>query len=585
MRRPIEKTLLDKAIETVAPQWGLRRFKARAALALTGGYHGASRSRPALSGWNPGLGDADADTSPDLPLLRARCRDLARNAPLTAGALNTVVTNVVGTGLSMRPAIDAGALGLTAEQAAEWQNETEREWRLWAESTDCDATRTQDFYGLQDLAFRSALESGDVFALTPSLADARRVYRLAVQLIEADRVCNPNWGADHAGLVAGVEVGAYGAPVAYHICRTHPGAVMRGVKGLQWDRVPAFGANSGRRNVLHLYRRLRPGQTRGVPYFATVIEPLKQLTRYTEAEIQAAVINAAFAIFIKMDPEAFETLFDEPSRASYINSATGWNGSIPEADMIHPGKAVNLLPGEEPVAPDLSRPNANFDPFVQAMMRQVGMALELPFEVLVKHFTSSYSAARAALLDAWKFFRGRREWLATNFCQPVYELWLAEAVATGRVAAPGFFADPRIRAAYSRARWVGDGPGSIDPLKEVQAARDRVALGISTLEAEAILHDGQDWEIKHHQLVREKQMRDRDGLNVAPAPAEPVPDPEDRPDPPAGQATSIVVHTPDVNVTAPPVQVSLTLPPRQNGKLSFTRRPDGSVDMTESDHE
>lgn len=536
MRAKIDKTLIDRAIETVAPQWGLRRFKARAALALTGGYAGASRSRPSLSGWSPVSGDADADTVADLPMLRARCRDLARNAPLTAGALNTVVTNVVGTGLSMRPSIDFEALGMDAETAAEWQKETVREWALWAESTECDATRTQNIYGLQDLAFRSALESGDVFALMPSINEARRTYRLCVQLVEADRVSNPNWASDSATLVAGVELNAYGAPDAYHICRSHPGASMRMAKGLTWDRIPAFGASTGRRNVLHLFRRTRPGQNRGVPYFASVIEPLKQLSRYTEAEIQAAVINAAFAIFIKMDPDAFDSMFDDSGRSEYINSAAGWNGTISEADMMSPGKAINLLPGEEPVAPDMSRPNANFDPFVLAMLRQVGMALELPFEVLTKHFTSSYSAARAALLDAWKFFRGRRDWLASNFCQPIYEQWLAEAVASGRIAAPGFFADPRVRAAYSRARWVGDGPGSIDPAKEVQAAADRVALGISTREAESILHDGIDWADKHAQLVREEEMRRRDGLS-APAPApEPQDDAEDDDPSPVEQA-------------------------------------------------
>src|SRR5690606_12542726 len=115
------------------------------------------------------------------------------------------------------------------------------------------------------------------------------------------------------------------------------------------------------------------------------------------------------------------------------------------------------------------RPNAGFDPFVLAVLRQIGVALELPYEVLIKHFTSSYSAARAALLDAWRFFRRRRAWLARKFCQPVYEAWLADAVATGLVDAPGFFADPVRRASWCGARWIGDAPGQIDPQKEVDA--------------------------------------------------------------------------------------------------------------------
>ena len=149
--------------------------------------------------------------------------------------------------------------------------------------------------------------------------------------------------------------------------------------------------------------------------------------------------------------------------------------------------------------------------------------------MLVKHFTASYSAARAALLDAWRFFRGRRDWMSTNFCQPIYELWLEEAVATGRIAAPGFFTDPVVRAAWCAAVWTGDGPGSIDPLKEVDAAKGRIALGISTIAAESILHDGVSWKTKHRQRVRETNARREDGLESDPKAIVAPPAPKDYP--------------------------------------------------------
>jgi capsid protein len=145
------------------------------------------------------------------------------------------------------------------------------------------------------------------------------------------------------------------------------------------------------------------------------------------------------------------------------------------------------------------------------------MALEMPYEVLVMHFQSSYSAARAAMLMAWKGFRARREFLATNLCNPVYELWLADEVAEGRISAPGFFASDVVRAAWCAAIWTGDGPGSIDPVKEVQAAEKRVALGISTKQAESILHDGVDWTQKHRQRVKEITAEKADGIYVPPA--------------------------------------------------------------------
>lgn len=525
-----EPNLIDRAILAVSPRWALSRMRDRTAMALaSGGYFGGSRrGRAALSNWNPGVADADGDISPDLVDLRAYSRDLARTSALAGGAINTVVTNVVGTGLALQPTPDADFLDLSEAEAKAWTAAVAREWKLWAEGTDCDITRTQNFYGLQGLAFRSALESGDVFAL-PTMAGAGRPYKLALQLIEADRICNPGQGADKPDLVAGVELSASGAPVAYHISDTHPGARQR--TATKWQRVDAFGAQSGRRNVLHLFDRRRPGQSRGVPYLASVIEPLKQLTRYSEAEISAAVVSAAFAVFVRMDHEAFSGLFDDTSAAQYLNAATNarWDGTVGQASLSGPSKAVNLLPGESIEAPNLGRPNSEFDPFVTSILRQVGVGLELPFEVLVKHFTASYSAARAALLDAWRFFRGRRDWLQTVFCQPVYELWLEEAVASGRISAPGFFADPAYRRAWCAAVWTGDGPGSIDPAKEVKAAQDRIAQGISTIAAESILHDGVDWETKHRQRVRENDARNAAGLNADPA-APPPPGPDDEDD-------------------------------------------------------
>lgn len=515
MNGVVRQNLLDRAIAAVAPGVAVKRLKSRAMLALAGegGYFGGSRrNRPALANWNPGVNDADGDISPDLVDLRAYSRDLARRSALAGGAISTVVTNVVGTGLAVQPTPDADFLGLSEDQSRAWQAGVLREWKLWAESTSCDITRTQSFYGLQALAFRAALESGDVFALTP-VTGRGDPYRIAVQLVEADRVCNPNRAADKAGLVAGVEFDAVGAPLAYHITKSHPGARL--TTALEWTRVPAFGANTGRRNVLHLFDRRRPGQTRGVPYLASVIEPLKQLQRYSEAEISAAVISAAFAVFVKMDGEAFQSLFDGDSSSRYLDAALSqrWDGRVPVANMDSPGKAINLMPGESIESPELGRPNAQFDPFVQAVLRQIGVGLELPFEVLIKHYTASYSAARAALLEAWRFFRSRRDWMASAFCQPIYELWLEEAVALGRIQAPGFFADPAYRMAWSSAVWVGDGPGSIDPMKEIDAAEKRIALGVSTLAAESILHDGGDWEAKNRQRQREVAARRAAGLD------------------------------------------------------------------------
>lgn len=516
MQKPIvTPNMLDKAIAYVAPKIAAQRLAARTTLALAGGYTGARIDRAQLSRYMPTAGSATADTIRDLPMLRARSRDQMRNAPLAIGALNTKVSHVVGTGLALTPALDADFLGMTADEADAWSTSTKRDFETWANSLDCDLARKLNFYGIQSLAFRSTLESGDHFVVTPRVQREIGGPKLALQMIEADRVCNPSRAGDTPLCIDGIKLSAVtGEANAVCIARIHPGDSMGQTNS--WEEV-AMRGSTGRRNVLHLMQMLRPGQVRGVPMIAPILEPLRQLAAWTDNELNAAVVSSLFSVFVKMDPEAFQDLFDENAQKAIVANSSGWSGEMES------GQAINLLPGESIETSTPGRPNPEFDPFWSAIVRQIGMALDLPYEVLTMHFQSSYSAARAALLMAWKSFRSSRDWLATYLCQPVYELWLADEVAEGRIAAPGFFASPAVRAAWCAAVWTGDGPGSIDPAKEVDAAQKRVDLGISTKEAESILHDGVGWRTKHVQRVKEIDAEKRDGIyyppmNRAPAP-------------------------------------------------------------------
>ena len=192
---------------------------------------------------------------------------------------------------------------------------------------------------------------------------------------------------------------------------------------------------------------------------APVIESLKQLGRYTDAELMAAVVSGMFTVFIKsttpQNPLGELVPVEQQIDAADENSYEMGNGAI-----------VGLGENEDVVTANPGRPNTAFDDFVMSVCRQIGSAIELPYELLIKHFTASYSASRAALLEAWKMFRMRRAWFVQTFCQPVYEEWLAEAVAKGRIQAPGFFEDEAIRAAWCGAEWYGPSQGQLDPLKK-----------------------------------------------------------------------------------------------------------------------
>lgn len=494
----VRENAVDRVVRYFAPRLAQERLLARVRgemfAAYAAGYAGASRSDRALQGWQTAIGSPDADILTDLQLLRDRSAWLARNAPLGAGAIGTTVTNVVGVGLTLQARVDRKLLKLSDAAADDWEDHAEREFALWSKC--CDAQRTLMFGGLQELAFRSCLERGDVFAVLPYIAKPEHPYGLSLQLIEADRVCNPDHKPDSRELAGGIERDRYGAPVAYHILETHPGELYSPRGGERWTRVRAFGELAGRRQVLHLFRQIRIGQSRGVPFLAPVIKALKQLDRYSEAELMAAVVSGMFTVFVRSNADGQLGPFMPESEA---------DGGTDAGIRLGNGAVVGLAPGEDISTADPKRPNANFDPFVLAVVRQIGLCLEIPYEVLVKHFTASYSAARAALLEAWKFFSGRRQWLAQYFCQPIYEAFLEEAIANGRLDAPGYLSDALIRQAYCRAEWIGPAKGMINEKDEVDAAIARIDRNISTLDSETAALTGGDWEAN----VRQRQKEQR----------------------------------------------------------------------------
>lgn len=484
------------------------------AFGMTGTSGLATSTR--FAGWRPMALDADGAAQYDLADERAFSRDLVRTAPVATGAIQTRASHIVGTGLTLQSRIDAEELGLSDEEATAWQSLTERRFKVWAESNYADALGEQNFYELQDLAIRTHDASGDTFAL---LANKRRdgwPFRMAVQIIEADRISNPDNQMNTSTLIDGVERRSDGEPWRVHISNYHPGRIVPGGER-RWTPIE-FRGRSGRRNVLHLKKMERPGQTRGRPILAPIIATIKQLTRYSDAEVDAAVNSAAMALFATMDPDAFTDILSDDERAQVLKTASGWDGNLDS------GKIVNLMPGESIISPTPGRPNPNFDPFFGAMLNLVAMGLGLPKEVIAKAFNSSYSASRAALMDAWRSWKIERAWLTRRFCQPIYEEWLAEAVSEGLISAPGFFSDPFVRAAWCGSNWSGDGPGALDPMKEAMAAGKRIEVGMTTLAEETVAYDGGDWEVKHRQRVREVGVREAGGLQppaVAPSPAVP----------------------------------------------------------------
>lgn len=512
------------------------RSHARGVINKGYGDGGASYTKKALKGFSVSSGAPSEDIDANNYTLRQRSRILYMAAPIATAALKRQRTNIVGAGLRLKSTIDRETLGMTKEQAEVWQKKVQAEFDLWAKrKQSCDATGMNNFYAMQQLIALAWPMSGDVFALIKRAETTKlSPYSLRLHILEADRVRTPTakGGSIFAGsqtkgkaengniIYDGVEVNSSGAVVAYHIANTWP--YQYDGTPEKFTRVEAYGKETGLPNILHIMDSERPEQYRGVPYLAQVIEPLLQLRRYTEAEIMAAVVQSFFTAFIKTEAGTDGIPFNEPNGAD----VEGVSHDPNEYEMG--AGTVNVLePGEDVTFGSPTHPNTGFDTFVRAMCEQVGAAFEIPADLLLMSFNSSYSASRAALLEAWKSFKMRREWLTDDFCRPVYEIWLTEAVARGRISAPGFLTDPIIRQAYLGSEWIGPSQGQLDPTKEVQAAVTAIENGLSTREAEAIKLNGSEYSRNVDKLVVENEkLREANGAKAT-APTQQNPPPDD----------------------------------------------------------
>jgi lambda family phage portal protein len=440
-------------------------------------YAGASNKR-SLSTFQAPDGDAISDTLESLQELRNRSRDLDRNAPLAKAVITTLTDGVIGDGLEMQPAIDREFLGLNEMQAREWEAITQQQWRLWSESKHCDFYKENTFAGLQRLALRSMLTSGDVFVLLPHRINRHMPYDLRIQLIEADRICNPDDKPDTDEIAGGIAFTPKGVKKGIYVVTPHPGnSIMSlNITKPEWQYIPFYGKNSGRLNVLHLTDFDRIGQTRGVPILAVLIDTLKQLTRFTEAEISAAVTNALLVMTIerKPPPDLAGSLND-----LYPEEDENGNPIIQDWDRednyeFGPGTVWDMPPYQEAKMNAPVRPSSQFENFLMAMCKLVGAALGLPHELIVKVYQGSYSASRGARLEGDKKFNIMRKTFDAGFNQPIYEAFMFEMIAKGFQQANGFFDDPLMRKSYTGAYWVKTTEGSIDEMKDVKSAKERM---------------------------------------------------------------------------------------------------------------
>lgn len=479
------------------------------------GDQAASHTRQAFKGFSSRSYSPQRDIIRHTRTLRSRARSLYMGAPIATSAIKSLRTSVVGRGLHLHVMPDFETLGITREEASAWARQVEREFDLWAESKQAsDVAGLHDFYELQQLALAAWKMSGDAFCLLrhgkPSVLCP---YSLRLQLVEADRICTPgsavydtalNYATAENGnkIYDGVEVDQRtGQVAAYHVASDYP---SEGTP-LQYERIEKYGKVTGMPNILHLMDAERPEQLRGVPFIAPVMESIMQLGQYLKSESLAALMETYLSGYITTE------VTDAPILGAHAPKGVVTEEGEEEVEVQRdlsqlepePGGIRQLLPGESITFNDPKRPGTQFDPFVRSVAMQIGAALEIPADVLLKSYNSSYSASRAALQDFWRMVSMTRDWFASDFCGAVYAEWLAEAVSLGRVYAPGFFADPLKRKAWLGHEWNGAAMPHLDPVKEAQAMQAMTANGWLTHKQATTLLNGGDWESNIAELEAE----------------------------------------------------------------------------------
>jgi len=501
MKKKISERLtsgIDNVISFFSPRSGFRRKMYREVMNITqafGAYKGAGHNR-LRSSWLPRNSSADEALLPELSDLRERSRDLNRNDAHASGITSTMTTNVIGTGIRPQSRVDREFLGISEKSAANFQKKAERAWKRWLPYSD--AGQRMDFYEIQSLVDRQILENGEALIIPLMLKDKTRPYSFALQVIESDRLDTPPEKRSDKSIRSGVKIGENGEPVSYFIQKTHPGDFRYGERDRKFMEIPAKN-EYGRKNVFHLYHVTRSGQTRGVPFFTPVLTYFKDLAEYAEAELVAARIAACFSLFIT----------SEASMDIAVNAGYEKNTANQLVESLEPGMIKHLMPGESITSFNPQRPGATFEPFVERILRAISAALGLPYELVAKDFSkTNYSSARAALLEARRYFKVKQEWLSRKLCQPVWDMVLEEAYLKGELGSVSFYDK---RNYWSGATWIAPGWEWVDPLKEAKAAEVGLKNGIVT-HSDLYSAQGKDWEESFEQRKRELDKMNELGL-------------------------------------------------------------------------
>jgi len=496
---------------------------------LRGGYDAASTFDQQIAQWNPPLRSADADILPDKDLLDARTRDVWRNDAFVAGGLAHHKDSIVGSMFLLNSKPQGEVLGWDEERVERFQTEVEAKFQTWAESPFrwVDASRRNDLTELVRLAVGVFVMTGEVLATAEWIERNRREYRTAIQMVDSDRLQTPMEHEANPLIRGGIRHDTYGAPVTAYIRTRHPRDYRNMLMVDQWAyKQVGFWKPWGRPQVVHIREQQRVDQTRGISQIVAGLRGLAITQKFRDVTLQNAVVNATYAATIESELPS-EMVYQQIGSGNVGDTikdyASNFLGAVNEYVnnskhmMVDGVKIPHLFPGTSFKMQPAGAPGGVGQDFETSLLRYVAAALDISYEELSRDYTkTTYSSARAAMLQTWRSMQARKRIVADCMANTIYRLWLEEAINNDKIEsfpaseASMLYTNGHLNMlwdALTRADWIGASRGQIDELKETQAAVLRIKFGLATHEDE-LAKLGKDWRKVYAQLEREQKMRE-----------------------------------------------------------------------------
>jgi lambda family phage portal protein len=489
---------LDRAISVIAPRWALRRAHARKLFerSYQGGENNRlnSNKRPKnQSADQELLGPQGADS------LRAWARALVRDNAYAWGVVDTIVSSVVGCGIKAQSTLET-PIGEDVENVNEIRDKA---WQDWSEV--CDVNGLHTFEEMQALCQREIVEAGEVLVkiVRTKSQEFRGITRpvpLALELIEADRLATDKdqylaRNSDQNRIIRGVEIDDLGKPIAYWIYPEHPNSpyVLRRTP----ERILAT-------EIIHLYRRDRIGQSRGVSWFAPAMQWLRDLGVYVDNELQASAVASCFTMAIKTETP-ISSLTDPDGGDTSDKSGNQY-------DYLQPGLIMHLGPNESIESANPGRPNANAGPWIELILRGIAVGTGLSYEVVARDYSkTNYSSSRTSQLEDRRRFRCWQQYLRNHLCQPIWNAFCEQAASAGVVGFPTAVELLDDRNTAAPVEWQMPDWEWVDPSVEQQTAQASIDAYMSDYQTELGAR-GKSWKNVFYQRAKEDRLRRQLGL-------------------------------------------------------------------------